>query len=289
MRCPACDSERSSPGFQKNGLSIQVCANCGHGWMWPIPSEQELKALYSRNENPFYENGLSLELEALLQDDRAKWLHYFADRIGMLERLVPDFRSQRILDFGCTSGLFVQALKYAGAERAEGVDIIAELIAHGRSKGLALTLDTDGTFLTRQPRAFDVICANNVVEHLSDPGRVLGDLAGALQPGRYLCIGVPNLASLQIKIAREKSPIIDPPHHVHYFTPRSLRSFVERLGLQVLSVGTLFWGRETDIYLVSKGMSNRMAAALRALMTPVKLGVEWAELGGIIQLVARRP
>ncbi len=43
--------------------------------MWPIPSEQELKALYSRNENPFYENGLALEIEALLPDDRAKWLH----------------------------------------------------------------------------------------------------------------------------------------------------------------------------------------------------------------------
>jgi 2-polyprenyl-3-methyl-5-hydroxy-6-metoxy-1,4-benzoquinol methylase len=257
--------------------------------MWPIPSEQELKALYSRNENPFYENGLSLELEALLHDDRAKWLHYFADRIGMLERLVPDFRSQRILDFGCTSGLFVQALKYAGAQRAEGVDIIAELIAHGRSKGLALTLDTDGTFLTKQPSAFDVICANNVVEHLSDPGRVLGDLAGALRSGGHLGIGVPNVASLQVKVAREKSPVIDPPHHVHYFTPRSLRNFVERIGLQVLSVGTVFWGRETDIYLASKGMSNRTASALRALMTPVKFGVEWADLGGIIQLVARRP
>jgi hypothetical protein len=35
-----------------------------------MPTEAELKALYSRNENAKLENGLALELEALLRDDR---------------------------------------------------------------------------------------------------------------------------------------------------------------------------------------------------------------------------
>lgn len=288
MNCPTCGSERAARQLEKNGFSIHVCAECGHGRMWPIPSEPELKALYSRNDNPNLENGLAIELEALLHDDRDTFLRYFADRIGALERFVPNFRAQRILDFGCASGLFVQALRYAGADRAEGVDIIADLIARGRADGLPLTFDASGSFVKSQQGAFGVICANNVVEHLPDPARVLAELRAALAPGGHLYVGVPNFASLQIKLAQERSPIIDPPHHVHYFTPDSLQKLVERLGFEVLFVGTLFWGREADVYLVSKGVPSLLAAGFRVLSSPLKFGVERAGLGGIVQLVARR-
>lgn len=288
MNCPACGSERADHRLDKNGFSIYVCVECGHGRIWPTPSEQALRMLYSRNEKPNLENGLAIELEALLHDDRDTFLRYFADRLGVLERFIPDFRGRRALDFGCASGLFVQALRFAGADRAEGVDIVPELVARGRAKGLPLTLDADGTFVEDKQGAFGLICANNVAEHLPDPARVLGELGAALAPGGHLCVGVPNFGSLQVRLARERSPIIDPPHHVHYFTTGSLRRMIERLGLEVLFVGTLFWGRETDVYLVSKGVPKRLAALFRALSAPLKLGVERAGLGGIVQLIARR-
>ena len=244
--------------------------------------------LYSRNDNPNLENGLAIELEELLRGDRDTFLRYFADRLGALERFVPNFRAQRILDFGCASGLFVQALRHAGAGQVEGVDLIPELVARGRAKGLPLTLDASGTFAKGKQAAFGLICANNVMEHLPDPARVLTELGAALVPGGHLYVAVPNFASLQVKLAQERSPIIDPPHHVQYFTPESLRRLVERLGFEVLFVGTLFWGREADVYLVSKGMPSRLAAWLRLLSAPFKFGVERAGLGGIVQLVARR-
>jgi len=253
-----------------------------------MPSEAELKMLYSRNDNPNLENGLAIELEELLHDDRETFLRYFADRLDALERFVPNFRQQRILDFGCASGLFVQALRYAGADRAEGVDLIPELVSRGRAKALPLTLDASGAFARERRDSFGLICANNVVEHVPDPARVLTELGAALAPGGHLSVGVPNFASLQVKLARERSPIIDPPHHVHYFTPDSLRKLVERVGLEVLFVGTLFWGRETDVYLVSKGVPGRLAAWLRLLSSPLRAGIEHAGLGGIVQLVARR-
>jgi len=288
VNCPTCDSKRAERRLEKNGFSIHVCTECGHGRMWPMPSESELKMLYSRNDSPNLENGLAIELEALLHDDRDTFLRYFADRLDALERFVPNFRAQRILDFGCASGLFVQALRYAGVDRAEGVDIIPELVARGRAKGLPLTLEASETFVKDKQDAFGLICANNVVEHLRDPARVLAELRAALAPGGHLYVGVPNFASLQVKLAQERSPIIDPPHHVHYFTPDSLHRLVERLGLEVLFVGTLFWGREADVYLVSKGVPSRLAAWCRMLSAPLKFGVERAGLGGIVQLVARR-
>jgi hypothetical protein len=98
-----------------------------------MPSRDELAPLYSRNEKPHLENGLALELEALLQDDHEAFLHYFADRLGALERFVPDFRARHILDLGCASGPFVQALKHAGAARAEGVDLARALVGLGRT------------------------------------------------------------------------------------------------------------------------------------------------------------
>lgn len=287
MRCPACESTRSSPRFRKNELEIRACADCGHGFVFPIPSPKELQALYSQNENPNLENGFAVELEALLDGDRDRLLAYFSDRLALLNG-IPGFAERRILDFGCASGLFVEALKHAGAARAEGVDVVAEMIERGRARGLKLSNDTDGKFLPAHPGAFGLICANNVLEHLADPASVLRGFAEALEAGGHACIGVPNFASIQVRLAGGGSPIVDPPHHVHYFTPGSLARMFEGAGFEVLLCKTLFWGRETDTYLVAKGIPTGAAAAIRLTIAPLRAAIESMEMGGIIHLLARR-
>jgi 2-polyprenyl-3-methyl-5-hydroxy-6-metoxy-1,4-benzoquinol methylase len=288
MTCPACAGAPCVRGLEKEGWTIRVCASCGHGWISPIPSEADLKALYTQNENAHLENGHALELEALLGDDPATSLHYFADRLRYLERFVPGLRTKRVLDFGCSSGLFVQALRHAGVSKAEGIDIIPDMIEHGRSRGLPLEYDENSTFLPQRPQGFDVICANTVLEHVRHPAEMLASFRSALAEGGILCVAVPNFDSLQIKVMRERSPIVDPPHHVHYFTSPSLRRQLESAGFEVMLLESAFWGRETDIYFVAKGVPGWAAALTRRLVSPLRFALNRAEMGGVIHAVCRK-
>lgn len=287
MSCPACASSDVAKTFRKNELDIFTCRACGHGYLHPIPSNEELKTLYSKKTHPNLENGLARELEALLGDRPENYLKYFGDRLDMLEH-IDSLKNRRILDFGCASGLFVQALRYYGASKAEGVDIIKDLVELGASRNLNLTYDSAGTFLDGQPASFDVICANNVLEHLAHPEDFLGQFHRALKPGGFLFISVPSYASIQIKIAKASSPIVDPPHHVHYYTPRSLVGFLERSGFHPREQRTLFWGKETDIYLTSKGVPGWLAPWARHLMFPVKRWLESTGQGGIVQVLSTK-
>lgn len=289
MNCPACNSGELRKAFRKNGFDVTVCRSCGHGSVSPLPSEQDLKALYSGNQaiNPNLEDGNADELEILLGHDEALLSGYFADRMEMLDG-IQDLQSRSVLDYGCSSGLFVRALQYRGIGRASGVDIAAPLVERGRAKGLDLAHDPDGLFLKSNPGKFDVICANNVLEHVPDPAGILTQIRGALKDSGAIFLSVPNLASLQVLVSGDRSPIIDPPHHVHYFTPASLEKTLRAAGFSVLRKRTLFWGRETDAFLTAKGVPAWLAALLRHLVIPVKFLIERKKRGGVIQALARK-
>jgi 2-polyprenyl-3-methyl-5-hydroxy-6-metoxy-1,4-benzoquinol methylase len=287
MRCPACESTRLEPTFRKNDIDVFTCRDCRHGAMLPLPDEEGTRSLYSQNTHQNLENGLSLELEKLLQADPKRHLQYFGDRIDML-RQIPDLTRKRVLDFGCTTGIFVRSLQYAGVEQAEGVDIIRALVEFGQGRGLNLTYDGHNGFLADHPQTYDVLCANNVLEHLPHPESNLAQFHRSLRKDGVLFISVPSYSSLQVRLAGASSPIIDPPHHVHYYTPGSLVAFIRRANFEILSTRTLFWGKETDIYLISKGLAPWMAPMVRHLMFPVKFLIERTRLGGIIQVLARK-
>jgi SAM-dependent methyltransferase len=60
---------------------------------------------------------------------------------------------------------------------------------------------------------FDTIVSLETVEHVSDPQRLIANLAGILRPGGVLVASVPTTPSVDVN-----------PHHRHDFTGRSFRT-----------------------------------------------------------------
>jgi SAM-dependent methyltransferase len=73
----------------------------------------------------------------------------------------------------------------------------------------------------------------HVLEHLDDPAAAIARVASLLAPGGRLLIGVPNLASVQASIGRERWYHLDLPRHRTHFTPAGLRALLERHGFAV--------------------------------------------------------
>lgn len=107
------------------------------------------------------------------------------------------WRKPRVLDVGCAYGGSLVAFGQRGA-RVTGIDVNERLLSLAqvnlRENGLDAHL-VHGDATAPQPafrRAFDVIVANDVVEHVPRLPAFLGNLADWLRPGGAVYLEIPN-------------------------------------------------------------------------------------------------
>ena len=288
--CTVCGSSDSSPWLTAGGHSLRRCNNCTHGYVGVMPDEGTLAKLYSDDapDDDFLGNVFAETAADLFDADSLAGESYYADRLRLVGPLglPPD---AALLDFGCAMGGFLHTLARRGQRRCAGFDLSASLVQKGISRwGLDLHTGSAEEFFKRHQSAFDVICCFFVLEHVSNPRDMLTLLLSGLAPDGTLILAVPNAASLQVRLSGARSPIVDPPHHLQYFTPVSLRQMLESSDLRVRRHGTDFWSGESDLYLNQKGVPLRLARLLRWVMGVPGAPINFLRLGGVVHVVARR-
>jgi hypothetical protein len=72
----------------------------------------------------------------------------------------------------------------------------------------------------------------HVLEHVDDPVACLRRAAGWLRPDGVVLVAVPNVASLQARVAGPAWFHLDLPRHRTHFTPGGLESLLEGAGLR---------------------------------------------------------
>lgn len=94
----------------------------------------------------------------------------------------------RVLDYGCGTGLSGLALVARGYTLIDGVDLSAEMLAQAEAKQIygRLWQAAPDTAVLLAPGDYPVIVAAGVVSPGAAPASLLGELAGALEPGGRL-------------------------------------------------------------------------------------------------------
>jgi SAM-dependent methyltransferase len=146
-------------------------------------------------------------------------------------------RGDRALDLGCGTGVFTAALAEAGAG-AIGVEVAEAALARARAAHPQLDfrlVSLDGP-LPFADRAFDVVWASEVIEHVADTERWLREVARVLAPGGRLLLTTPNHPRMALAvrgIERYSEPFGD---HLHLYTRRSLTLALTELGFEQVEV-----------------------------------------------------
>jgi 2-polyprenyl-3-methyl-5-hydroxy-6-metoxy-1,4-benzoquinol methylase len=150
----------------------------------------------------------------------------------------------RLLDVGCGSGDWLISMRALGWN-VTGVEVDVHAANVGRSRGITIV---DGQLETQNfpGDTFDAITLNHVIEHLHDPVRTLMECARILKPGGKLVLFTPNGESLGHRLYGQYWRGLEPPRHLHIFSPQSTRRAFELAGFTGITI--LPWVATSIIY-----------------------------------------
>lgn len=209
-------------------LDIVRCERCGLTYTSPIPTLDELM--------PFYNAGVYTkdERRPVAALDRA--LSVFADmRLREIERWK---KPGRLLDVGSGKGRFVWRATARGWA-ARGVEPVPGTVKLARSRyGVDVV---EGTLIDAHfpASSFDVVTMWHVLEHVADAATELREVRRTLAPDGLLALEVPNIASLQAWLGRDRWFHLMLPHHLVHYTPATLHSVLAGAGFEVVRVRTM--------------------------------------------------
>lgn len=173
-----------------------------------------------------------------IQEMAAYRLH--ADVFKILEPYLK--KEMHVIDFGCGQGAFSQRLVDAGMI-VDACDINTEQIKAKVNKKITLDLNKN-IDLNLFPEKYDVLIAMEILEHLHDPWKYLGDCLRLLKDDGIILLSTPNISNFVSRlrffmrgslVAFEKTDLV----HGH-ITPLSfiqIENLFEHLGLEIVNRG----------------------------------------------------
>lgn len=101
-----------------------------------------------------------------------------------------------LLDLGCDDGSLTYDLKnMIGTGKVYGVDIVSERLRKAAKKGIKTKIMDLNKRLALRTNFFDVVHANQVIEHLYNSDMFLFEIFRILKPGGYAVISTENASS----------------------------------------------------------------------------------------------
>ncbi len=154
--------------------------------------------------------------------------------LEMLEQLP----ASRILDLGCSGGLFAERARAAG-HHVTGVDYM-EIDGVRERTDEFFVADLEQGIPAEVGGRYDVVVAGDIIEHLARPADLLRDIRRVLRPGGQLLLSVPNFGHWypRTRVATglfgyDRRGILDNTH-LRFFTRSTLRRTVRSAGFDIL-------------------------------------------------------
>lgn len=257
--CPLCAGSALANKYKVKGFTIVKCLNCSLTFVRDKLSQSELGAYYeSLDQDYVYADPLNV----------ANLSYYFYKVRSLIERKVA---KGRILDIGCSSGIFLDVM--SGWER-HGIEFPSAVANHARSNyGENIYL---GSLVDYPERSayFDCITLFDVLDHMPDPILALEKCNRMLRPGGLLVVKVHDIGCLFARISGSRFYAIIPPYHLFYFNRHTLTSAVTRAGFGVLDIRHMahLLLAKTIAYRLARGDTKSIFFKIYAMLSATPLG-----------------
>lgn len=274
--CPACGARDVSAIYSRRDDMLALedtwhvarCGNCGSMYLIERPDAESLPRAYENyytheSERDDFASGNARGLLRRLINGylnaRFRMRRRPALRTGAwVFRLLPPLRMKldvygrhipkalcqgpaRLLDVGCGNGAFLCRALEMGIQ-VQGCEPDPAAAATCRNMGLHVVAGDVWT-AAYADGSFTYITLNHVIEHVTDPSRLLGKLLALLEPGGTLWLALPNPSALGLRLFRRGWKGLHPPFHLLIPSQRILREWLQHAGF-------------TDVRFVRRGMQS---------------------------------
>ena len=251
----------SSPAFELvvarvNGsrYSILRCTECGLQYLDPVPSQEELKQIYTARYYRAWgmENGETSAVAVMKK-------HTFALRLKELEKVVE---RGPILDVGTASGFFLEVAQSRGFA-PYGVEI-SEYSGKLAVEKFGVDHIHLGTLETAPfpKKSFRAIAMSDLLEHVPDPLATLRLAREFLEEGGVLQIVTPDTDAFSRKCMGSTWTQYK-AEHLSYWNAHVLRLAAKEAGYRVLSV------RRAQKVMTLRFLNAQLAVYSHSVLTPL--------------------
>lgn len=176
--------------------------------LWRCRGCRSLHCLEDADLTSFYED-YPLQKQQITFSERIG----YRNRMRLLERQGV-LRGDRILDYGCGAGLYVNFLRQHGFTNVHGYDPFVAGYADSN------TLKSE----------YDAVVTFDVIEHDENPRAFLNSMRRLMRAGGILTVGTPNAD--HVSPARLGDPNLHVPYHRHILSEAALLALAAEQGMK---------------------------------------------------------
>jgi 2-polyprenyl-3-methyl-5-hydroxy-6-metoxy-1,4-benzoquinol methylase len=271
-KCYVCGSERNEIALRESPMQIRfgkrvlpddeyrqrICLDCGLLFVDYSVTDEYLNDMYSSESVDWQK-----QFTGSAMTEGEERVGEFRSLRDLIFRIKPATNGARLLDFGCQTGEFGEVVSQNGMVEPFGVDLSRDYADHAMKKWQRGFVHV-GALATSpfSPGTFDYISAQETLEHLVDPLRVLLKLRELIKDDGIILITVPSTHYFMLKkrifsLLGKRRALVHT--HIYNFTPKSVALLLEKARFKPMRFGGTGWHGPI------RGIANPVARALFGL------------------------
>ncbi len=160
-------------------------------------------------------------------------------------KVVSGVKKGTLLDIGCGTGHFANAMRKAGFN-VTGIEVNVKARGYAISK-FGLDVMDEKNISSLSSGSFDVITLWHVLEHFHDPYGYFNEIRRLLKTDGLCVVAIPNSSSSDAGHYGEYWAAYDVPRHLWHFSHDAFRSFCEKAGFRLSGTSMLPF----DVFYIS--------------------------------------
>lgn len=179
-----------------------------------------------------YKDRQSIHWQEMVSRDIRKFNAYQQARYDWITRTTGDLSGKEVLDLGCGDGALTYILAKRGASvvgidnNELGLKYARQNLVAARKRDNVLRYEFIHASVYQLPfldARFDIVVACEVIEHLHDPARMLGEASRVLKNGGKFILTTPHRLT---EIPHDKN-------HIKEYFPEEIKQFLEKYFVKV--------------------------------------------------------
>lgn len=249
-KCSICDAKKyffyEYMDFFGNPVSLYKCIRCGHGSHDFQYSVDDFNNLYREAYAAGY-------IESADEVFLKRQMQYKLDAMH-LTKFYKTNKSTRVLDYGCSSGNFLDAMPVDWLK--VGYEVNPSHIEHIQLNKPFIKIFDQTNHIDGK---FNLITMRGVIEHIQNHDNLIHFLNSKIEVGGGLFISAtPDFSSFPASFYRDGWNQVKCPEHIHQFTSTSLAFLLAKAGLALKYLAHPYvetpyanWEKDSTSYLAN--------------------------------------